>query len=257
MVTPRWFLSRPASTDAAHRLFCLPYAGGSAAAYRDWHERLHPDVQVYAVELPGRGMRFTEAPFVTATGLVRHLADLVQPVLGQAHSFFGHSMGGLLAYELVRELQRRGCPPPRHLFVSGAATPGTRPNRMPLQDATDEQVVEELRDLGGTPPEVLESEELVQIVARALRADYSVLGTYSHDPGGPLDVPITVLGGQADPLVPPPHLGGWRRLTTDAFRIHLLPGDHFFVHSSVEDLVRIVRSALVPDARQAPLAANA
>jgi surfactin synthase thioesterase subunit len=246
----RWWLGgssgHPAESRADFRLLCLPYAGGGAAAFREWHRAAPPGVEVYALELPGRGSRLSETPFRRLGPLVRAVADSVEWALDRPYALFGHSMGGLLAFELTRALRRRGAPPPQHLFVSAAAPPGTRPTQPPLHCAPDHEVKERLRTLGGTPPVLLDNDELMDLVLPTLRADFSVLETYEYADEPPLPVPITAFGGLADRVVPPSALVGWRRESSEGARVRLFPGDHFFVNSAVAEVTGAVARVLGP-----------
>jgi surfactin synthase thioesterase subunit len=225
------------------KLFCFPFAGGSASAYRRWRWLAPPDLRVCAVEYPGRGALVAREPFVRLPPLVRDLADRLEPQLDRPYALFGHSMGGLVAFELVRALRERGARPPCHLFVSATAAPGTPPGRPSLVGAGDREVLAELRDLGGTPRELLDDGELMAMAVRALRADYSALGTYEFRPAAPLDVPITVLGGRYDEIVPPGRLRGWQAHSAAGYRLKLLPAGHFYVDTAAEEILATVAEA--------------
>ena len=123
----RWLAGLAPSPHAELRLFCLPYAGSGAVVYRDWPGVVPRHVQVCPVELPCRGTRFGEAAFTRLAPLVNALADALDGALDRPFALFGHSMGGLVAYELARTLRRRARPQPAHLLVSAAAAPGTAP----------------------------------------------------------------------------------------------------------------------------------
>ena len=228
------------------RLFCLPYAGGSAVAFQSWKRLAPRQIEVHPLELPGRGTRGREAPLRRLAPLVRELANTVEASLDRPYALFGHSLGGLVAFELARDLRARGCPAPEHLFVSATAAPGT-PRTWPLiHCAPDAAVKQELRVLGGTPPELLDNDELMELVLPVLRADFSVIETYEYREEPPLAVPITVFGGRSDPVVTPASLAGWRQHSSAACRLRLFPGGHFFVHSATADLVATVAGLLRP-----------
>lgn len=239
-----WLLGDRPGPQVEIRLFCFPFAGGSAAAYRAWPGLAPRHVYVSAVEYPGRGMRLAEEPIRSLPPLVRHLTGLIEPLLHEPFAFFGHSMGGIVAYELTRALRARGAPLPCHLFVSGACAPGGPSNHRSLADASDDDVVEELRSLGGTPAELFDSAELMTLAVRALRADSTALGTYEHRADAPLPVPVTVFGGRGDELVPPAHLRGWSALTTGGCRLRLFPGGHFFVYPAAREILATVSQTL-------------
>jgi surfactin synthase thioesterase subunit len=246
-----WFARGEPQDRPGVRLFCLPYAGGSAAAYRDWSARVPGDVHVHPLELPGRGGRWGEPPVGSLPLLTELLADALSGHLRRPYALFGHSMGGLLAFELARTLRARGLPRPAHLFVSGAAAPELPRVRQPIHAASRTDVLEELRFLGGTPPEALADPGLMEAVLPALRADFSVLETYRYRDQPPLTMPLTVFGGDADPLVASGELHRWRRQTRALSRLVVLPGGHFFLHSATDRMLSAIAHDLAPSAPHA------
>lgn len=240
-----WLAGQDArDTGAAFRLFCLPYAGGGAAIYRGWHAIAPGHIQVCAIELPGRGQRMAEAPFQRLAPMVRALARALDPLLDRPFAIFGHSMGGLIAFELARALRADGRPAPAHLFVSAVGAPGIPSGWRALRDAPDAELKEELRALDGTPPALLENDDLMAIMLPVVRADFSVLETYEYRAEQPLDVPITVFGGESDHVVPPWTLSGWRRQSARGARLQMFPGGHFFLQAAANDVVTAIGRAL-------------
>lgn len=245
----RWLAGRELSPRAELRLFCLPYAGGGAAAYRRWQSVAPDRCQVLALELPGRGIRLREAPYLRLAPLIRALTEALvrADALDRPYALFGHSMGGLLAFELARALRRHPVRQPTHLFVSAAPAPDLPLARPPLHHAVEEELLARLGDLNGTPRELLDNEELMSVLLPVLRADFSVVETYRYRPEPPLGSPLTVFGGRADPIVPLTALPGWRRQTTAGSRLRLFPGDHFYLHSVTTELMaEIVRDLNLP-----------
>ena len=247
-MTDRWFLRHAVASAATLRLVCIPYAGGSASVYRTWGRVAPRHVEVCAVELPGRGSRIAEPPFVRLMPLVRALGDAIEPLLDRPFALFGHSMGGLVAFELARLLRQRGLPAPQHLFVSATPAPGTPPARPLLHSGSDADVKDRLRQLNGTPHELLDNEELMALLLPVLRADFAALETHEHREEPALGVPISVFGGAFDRTVRPSSLEGWRAQSTRSARMQLWPGDHFYVHSLAPELV----AAIVDDLGQGP-----
>ncbi|MFE7409388.1 thioesterase II family protein [Streptomyces laurentii] len=242
-----WFAQRgPREEESGIRLFCLPYAGGSASAYRAW-SGLAPDrVRVHPLELPGRGTRWGETPVARMPLMTESLADALAEHLDRPYGLFGHSMGALIAFELTRTLRAKGLPLPRHLFVSGSNAPDLPRTRRPIHTAPDTEVVEELRFLGGTPAELLEDPALMKLVLPALRADFSLLETYRYQAQSPLPMPMIVFGGDRDPLVKSGQLHRWLRQTSAAGRLEILPGEHFFLHSAAAKMLTTIAEDLAP-----------
>ncbi|GAA3150532.1 alpha/beta fold hydrolase [Streptomyces rameus] len=230
----------------APRLFCLPHTGGGAAVYRHWAPRLSPDIEVVSLRLPGRESRFRERPYDRLTDLVPALVDAVAGRLDRPHAWFGHSMGALVAYEVCRELARRGLPQPLRLLVSGRRAPHLPSRTRPVHAAPADELLAHLAELNGTPDELLTSPAVRATVLPRLRADFAVSETYRYRPGPPLAVPITVLGGAADPVTDPYELRGWREHTRADCAVRMFPGDHFFLHQDPEPVLTAVARALLP-----------
>jgi surfactin synthase thioesterase subunit/glycosyltransferase involved in cell wall biosynthesis len=239
-----WFPAADARPEARLRLFCFPHAGGGAAAYHRWTERLAPEIAVCPVRLPGRENRTAEPPFTRMEPLVEALADAIVPLMGQPFAFFGHSMGAGIAFELARALRRRGRPLPVHLMVSGARAPRCRLGWSPGPDPTRAELMEQMRRLEVIPAETLANDEVMRLVLPALEADTALYRHYSYTPEAPLDCPIHAFGGDADPNVSPSHLEMWALETSAAFDLRMLPGSHFYLQTAEAELLEALRAKL-------------
>jgi medium-chain acyl-[acyl-carrier-protein] hydrolase len=217
-------------------MFCFPYAGGGASIYRGWGASLPADLEVCPVQLPGRESRLRDQPFVRCAEMVPVIAGALRPYFDLPFVFFGHSMGAMIAFELARELRRRGQALPLHLFVSGRRPPHLPAREEPIYDLPEPEFLAKLRELNGTPEEVLQHEELMRLLLPLLRADFSVNETYVYSEEAPFDFGISSFGGLGDDEVTRDDVEAWRVETRGRFRMRMLPGDHFFIHGS-KDLV--------------------
>ncbi|MER6071755.1 alpha/beta fold hydrolase [Streptomyces sp. NPDC001817] len=247
-----WIVGARRRTAPSVRLFCLPYAGGGATTYAAWPALFPDDVEVCPVELPGRLTRWSESAFERAEPLVGALANALEGELDVPYALFGHSMGALLAFELARTLRRRGAGEPRVLFVSGGPAPQLPRRWEPVHDQPDDVVVARLRELGAVPEDVYAEPELLELLMPTIRADFSVVETHVHRPGPPLGCPVVSFAGTEDREVPPDQVAPWHEQTTGGFAHHVLPGDHFFLHSARTALLDTVRAALTAVTGQPP-----
>ncbi|WP_240436508.1 thioesterase II family protein [Streptomyces sporangiiformans] len=238
-----WRARRPGAT---HRLICFPHAGAGAPAYADWAELLPPEIELVAVQLPGRQNRIAEDPFTEVGPLIGVLTHALRPVLDGSYAFFGHSAGATLAYELARALRARGSRGPEHLFLSAQPAPGASEVRR-LHELSDDDFRAEILKLGGIEPEIAEDDDVMESMLYTLRADFTLWERHRLEPGAPLDCPITVLSGESDPRAPLHEVKRWRDHTTGEFGTEFYPGGHFyFLELSSEVVSLIGRKVLTP-----------
>ena|SRR2546427_5902688 len=241
--TSLWYTNLSSVRDAPLRLFCFPYAGGSAQVFHNWPQALAPSVEVWALNLPGRGRRAMEPPFTELAALVETITTALTPLLGQPFAFFGHSMGALISYEICRLLRKNRLPLPVHLLASACFAPHI-PDPHPLHHLETREFLREVCSFGGMPKEVAENEELLALILPALRADFTMTECYSYKREAPFPCPISVFGGWRDPLTTRESLEAWRMHTNRYFSVRMLPGDHFFIHNSEKYLLDLIRSEL-------------
>jgi surfactin synthase thioesterase subunit len=238
----QWF-RRNIQPSSPFRLFCFPYAGGSASMYRNWHDWLAPGIEVVAVELPGRGMHISEPAVDRMDVLVERVLTAMRPLLDRPFALFGHSVGALVAFELSRRLAATGGPEPQHLIVSGMGAPHLPYTNTPIHDLPDREFIDALRALNGTPPEVLANEALVDCFLDFLRADFRLGETYHCDRIVRLRHPITAFGGVHDECFRRQDVEAWHHHTESRCEVRWLPGDHFFIREH-EYLIAAALAAL-------------
>jgi len=227
------------------RLIGFPYAGGGPSLFRAWPGELLQDIELCAVHLPGREARMNEPPMGNLRRVVGELVEAIEPVCDRPVALFGHSIGGLLAFECARELRRRFGINPVHLFVSGCPAPQLR-DQDRLCELPDDAFLERMRRFNGTPREILDHTEMMELMLPTLRADFSLRDTYVHEGELPLNCPIAAFGGMADEAVTTEQLEPWKLQTADGFQLWLFQGDHFFIRTAQPVVVEAVTSILKP-----------
>jgi len=247
-VTGRWFATEPLAA-AAVQLVCVPHAGAGASAYRDWQERLGPEIEVLPVQLPGREARFGEPLVRSVSGVVD---ELVGPVLERVRgpvAVFGHSMGALIGYELAHALAERGHAPV-HLFASGYPAPHLPHVGPALHTLPEQEFQDHIVELQGTASEVLDHPELMGLLLRVLKADYELCETYRHPERPAFAVPVTALGGEQDPDTEGERLARWEDLSTGRSTARWFSGGHFYLHHHLDELMAIIEDTLLGTGRE-------
>ena len=235
-------ISRP-RPDSAVTLACVPYAGAGASAFRAWGEELDK-IEVVAIQLPGREARLREPPLRSVQEMATEVAESLAQAPTRPLALFGHSMGAIVAFEATRLLESRGRAVAA-LVVSACRAPQV-PDRRRTYELPDEQFARNMRLLGGTPQSVLDSPELMELVLPLLRADLQASETYHDENGAPVNASILALCGDRDPVVDAEVMEGWVAQTTSPlpFALHVLPGNHFFLHERRTAVLALVHQHL-------------
>jgi surfactin synthase thioesterase subunit len=226
------------------RLFCFPYAGGGASVFHGWRGQLPHDVEVCAIQLPGRESRMPETPYDSLPDLVPPLSAAIEPLLDRPYLTFGHSLGALVSFELARYLRRAGAPAPDHMFVSASAAPQVGRDDEVIHRLPDDEFLAAVERLNGIAPEILALPDLLELLLPLLRADCTVSEVYRYLPEPPLSCPMTAFHGVADPSVRRDDMAAWAGQTTGPFRLREMPGDHFYLRAERGRLLADITSVL-------------
>ncbi|MDG2305446.1 MAG: alpha/beta fold hydrolase [Candidatus Binatia bacterium] len=243
-VAKQWIRTPRANPGARLRLLCLPYSGGAASIFHTWPQLLPLSVEVCAVELPGHGARILEKPFRRMEPLIDALIGATEDLRAGPFAVFGHSLGGTLAFELARELERRDLSAPRGIFVGGAVPPHCPHPVLNWHTLPDDELVDVLDRINGIPQQILQEKELLQLILPGIRGDLELLSTYRYVEEGPLRSPLWAFAGASDPLAKPEQIEAWAELSPDGFAFSVVEGGHFFLSTNREGFLANLGLAL-------------
>ncbi|MFD9903985.1 thioesterase II family protein [Streptomyces sp. NPDC059063] len=244
---PRWITGRLAAGDPDEpkvRLLCFPQAGGAAGAFSVWRPHLPAGLEMAPVELPGRGTRRTEPLPDDLDALAETLVTALADEFDGPYALFGHSFGGLLAYELALRIARNGIAPPRAVLVSSARAPHRTTRTEPVHERDDAGLLDWLRATGGMPEGLLRHTAYVRSVLDAVRADLTLGARHERAEPVPLDGPLYAFGGTDDTVVPPDELHDWEGCAASGVVITLYPGDHFYLYTDPGRLLADIAAVL-------------
>ena len=243
----RWLRQFRQSPSAALQLFCFPYAGVGASAFFPWVSELPGSIELQVVQLPGRETRIQEKPRNQIGAIVPFVAEAIRERVDRSYAFFGHSMGALIAFEVARHLRKAAFPGPVHLFASARRAPQCPDHFPEIHHLPDVEFLEALRRRwNGIPAAVLREPELLQLLLSSLRADVAVIENYSYLDDQRLTCPISVFGGEDDSSIERNDLLSWSELSSGPFRLRMFPGNHFFIRTQCQEVVRAVIEDLLP-----------
>lgn len=241
----QWFVIPKRVYAPRIRLICLPYAGGGVGTYQSWAAQLPDGVELVAVQPPGRGSFMGTPAYNNMSLLVNALFDAISPMLDRPFILFGHSLGSRIAFELLRQLQCRNQRLPELFIASGSNSPDTARAKPSTFQLSDEQFINELQRMNGTPTEVLENRELMSILLPLLRADFQLAETYRFTGDIKFPLEVHVLGGQEDMDVPLANLSNWGHFFSKKVYVHAFAGGHFFIETQRSEVIALVRRLLV------------
>ncbi|QIS12391.1 type I polyketide synthase [Nocardia arthritidis] len=250
----RWIHPAGGRSDTAWlRVFALPFSGGGASVFTPWADHLPGTIEVLGIQPPGRENRIDEAPIGSISAFVAELADVMLPYLDRSFAIYGHSMGGLLAYELTKHLERQYAEVPTKLIVAGWLSPALVEGYVrslkhirdgfDLDHASDGQVLAVLRDNGLFTAPIDDDASLGPLIP-SIRADLEMLGAYRFEHGVMVRAPITILRGATDPLFGMDQLRAWEKLTTGRFTLTTVSGDHLFIRNPDARVMRTIADEL-------------
>lgn len=241
----RWFTRLRPVPQPTLRVIAFPHIGAGASVYNGWLERLPPDIELCAVQFPGRENRLDEA-FVDDMQSTLDAVEcaLVSQLLDQPFVFFGHCSGSIVAFEVARRLRASERAQPSMLIVSSIEAPAVRNVSNPLHLLPSDELLSIVAEFGGMSRHVLDDPELVALFEPVVRADYRLIERIEYVSQPALDVPIAVIGGRADRYVDFDSMAEWRHETTGRFCMHMLPTGHFVLDDAVDVVAGLLRDLL-------------
>jgi surfactin synthase thioesterase subunit len=156
-------------------------------------------------------------------------------------AFFGHSMGGLLAFEVALRFEEAGNPIAA-LFVSAVAAPGLWPRRAELA-GSDQQLLSLISEVTGANPEFLNNDQFAATLLPTLRGLKSV-ASYDPAPESVISCPIHALMAEDDELGTEELMTPWAQRTTSEFDLKAFPGGHFYINDNLPGLAHWVEQRL-------------
>lgn len=214
--------------------------------YYAWKSHLQEHVELFPVELAGRGQR-RQAPLYQSFD--EAVADLYELIRGRVdempYALFGHSMGNWLVYELSHRLSAGDHRKPTHLFLSGRRAPTIPHVGTMLHTLPESEFVDALVKLGGVSRELFENDDMRELFLSTIRADLKITETYEYvDRGRLVETPVTVLSGKGDPTITVRDLFAWRPLVGGPCSICTIDGGHFFITQNAAAVTKVVNQTL-------------
>ena len=224
-----------------NKMICFPYAGGCASFYQKWGNEID-EIEICPIQLPGREESYREEKIYSMETVVEQVLEKIEDVVDQNTIFFGHSMGAKMAYEVIKELEKRG-KRVRCLIASGSGAPDIPPKKM-VHDLPEKDLLDELQRLSGTPDELLGNRDLLKCFLPMIRADFTLDETYMPISKVKLLCPIVAWGGTEDFDVHKKDLEAWENFSYGNFQTKYFNGNHFFIKDCEDEVFDEMRKVV-------------
>lgn len=234
-------------TERPPTLYIFPHAGGSAEYYVPFAKAFSSDIKRIAVRYPGRAGTHDLGSFTSISDLADKVCQMLPPPEQPDHkvAFFGHSMGGLLAFEVARRFEVAGNPIAA-LFVSAAAAPG-RVGYEHIPES-DRGLLDAVSQMTGVNPEFLENEEFAAKILPTLRG-LKAISKYDCPPEATVSCPIFAFLGDDDEVATYEKVSHWSERTTAEFSMQVFPGHHFYLNDHIAELVAQIEDKVLAHCR--------
>ncbi len=239
-IARRWIVRPQLRPSARLRLFCFPYAGGGAAIYRPWVAFLPDDIELCAIQAPGREERIAEAPLTNFADVVAKASEAMQPLLDRPYAVFGHSLGASVAFETLRALEASGAQPPELFIPSGRRAPSVAPTNAPIADLPEAAFLAGIARSSGPDPAFtafVQHAELVELLLPLLRADFSLAERYAPLGRNRLRCPVVAFSSADDAQAREAAIAPWAEVTSGSFAHRIFPGAHLYINAHRAEVV--------------------
>jgi surfactin synthase thioesterase subunit len=240
----KWLMTLKRATGTRKfRLICFAYAGGTPELFRSWSDALDDEVELLAVRLPGHSIRISENPYDHWDPLLNDVFAALAARLAEPHAFYGHSFGGRLAYELAHMIQARYPGQTRQLFIGGCRSPDSAQRRPYMHELSDEGFLDAVHRMGGTPTEVLQNKEVLEMILPTLRSEIKLAELWNDRHRRACNVPITAICGTEDTIESEQSMRNWQQYTSK-FEFVTIPGGHWFLETHRRYLLQVLNTQM-------------
>lgn len=228
------------------RLFCFPFGGGGASVFHQWPDAVGDQIEVRALQLPGRETRYAESFEADVDYLIKNIVQALGTYQDKPYAMFGYSLGSLLAFETCRELRKQGLKMPDRLFLAALAPPQIPPVQPPIASLGDEEFVEKIEYYYQPGGEAWDDLELREFLLPVLKSDFALYESYVYRDEAPLNCPIDIFAGDSDRSIPLESMQYWAEHTSSEVKHHVFNGGHFFIDCALAEIQAVISSALNP-----------
>lgn len=229
------------------KLFCIPPAATSALIYSSWKKYLNSSIELFPVELAGRGVRFKDKFYNNYIEAKNDIFNYISSNIKEDsdYSIFGHCMGSLLAYEVCKKIEKLNLKEPNHIFFSGRQPPNMIMKGKLIKEMSDKEIINELLESKTISFKLSKDVKFLKYFLPIWKSDCNIVDNYDYSsPILKLKSNISILIGNDDPLVNSDDLSGWKSYTLQKCNFYKFSGGHYFINENCNHVVELLNSIL-------------
>lgn len=211
------------------QMVMFPFGGGSGYSFAGLIDEIDKDTEIIVINPPGH--LFNEGkPLESIESMAYLYSKELRSFLKDNCLLFGHSIGGLVAYEICKDLEKQIHF--KRMIISSVNPPHCVMDDVDLHAEMDTPtLIKKCAELGGIPMIFKEEPELLEMFIAGLRADLKSLEKYSSEKRKnteKLKTSASVLYSDKDYIVDASKLQEWKYYL-DCSDFVKFSGDHFYL----------------------------
>ena len=228
------------------KLFCVPYAGGTAEVFNGLKEYLNDGIELITVEYSGHGKRAKEPFYETFDSMAEDTARVINSYLenGGEYALFGYSMGSVVCFDcIVNKLLKKN---PKHFFIASHEAPGEHWESMEYAELDDIGFFKKLVDFGGFRAEDekrMENRFFRKLIFDPIKADYDLIAQYELKNPEKADVPVTMMYSPDDVKRDSAVL--WQNRFEQKMEFIEMGKNHFFINDEQKRIAEIINERII------------
>lgn len=229
-----WLIRGGSDPHAPCRLVCFHSMAVGASLFTKFLLNPPHGCDILAVQAPGRENRRSEPPAESVDELVDQILPHLLPLCDRLLVFWGHSFGGIVAWEAIRRLREEHHIEPNHFVLTGTAAPHLMHRWQNREVLLKALVTDNTPDYLMSLSRYVDNPEFIRAILPDMRRDFPLLKNYRFQMSSPLHCPITAFAARQDDMVYMDEIREWIEYTDSGFELIEVDGDHWFLDRNRE-----------------------
>lgn len=216
------------------KVFLIPFSGGSSLYYNKWS---CDKLEFIPLDYAGHGSRMREPLCTSIEQVADDLVNIVKKKInGDDYCIFGHSLGGLVTYEMYQQIQECNIKEPLCLYISGSRTPGMKVEEH-IEDLNEDEYKSAVMKLGGVEEEFFLNKKIFETFNPILKNDLVMNEYYRKSPEYGIKCRAVFMNGVEDHTLTLRDLLQWKNYCKNECKFEMFLGAHFYLNTYYNEII--------------------